>query len=332
MNTDEPSTAEKVQDPTVLAVDDDPVNLGILTEYLQRSGFRVIVARDGESALEKVRHGKPDVILLDLLMPKMDGFETCRRLKADETSRDIPVIFLTAMTGMADKVEAFWTGGVDYITKPFHQIEVLARVKTHLALHAMQKQLAAQNTLLKQEMAERRRADEALLDERNLFIGGPTVIFKWKSAEGWPVEYVSPNVSSQYGYKPEDFMSGRILYGTIMHPDDLPRVMAEVKAYTEARAPCFEQEYRIARADGEYRWLFDFTVIVRDSNGAVIHYHGYVQDITERKRAEEALRKAYDGLERRVEERTADLRSINEQLKRGSGRAQASGRRPAESP
>jgi PAS domain S-box-containing protein len=315
MNTAEPSLPENEQGPTVLAVDDDPASLGILSEYLQHSGFRVIVARDGESALEKARHGKPDLILLDLLMPKMDGFETCRRLKADETSRDIPVIFLTAMTGLADKVEAFWTGGVDYITKPFQQVEVLARVKTHLSLYAMQKQLAAQNVQLKQEMEEHRRAEEALREERNLFISGPTVIFKWKSQEGWPVEYVSSNVLSQYGYKPEDFMSGRILYGTIVHPDDLPRVAAEVKAYAEAKTPCFEQEYRIARADGEYRWLFDFTMVVRDFRGVVTHYHGYVQDISERKRVEEALRKAYEELEHRVKEPTAELRSINERLK-----------------
>src|SRR3954467_7079039 len=87
----EPLPLMKDHEPTILAVDDDPANLSILSNYLQEFGFRVIVARDGESALEKAQYGQPDLILLDLLMPKMDGFETCRRLKAKEALRDTPV-------------------------------------------------------------------------------------------------------------------------------------------------------------------------------------------------------------------------------------------------
>jgi PAS domain S-box-containing protein len=165
MTTDtssEPLTLLKAHGRTILAVDDDPANLSILSNYLQEFGFRVIVARDGESALEKAEHGRPDLILLDLMMPKIDGFETCRRLKAKEALQDTPVIFMTGLTDTKDKVKGFQAGGVDYITKPFQYEEVLARIKTHLDLHRAQKQLEVQNTQLQQQISERERAEEAL--------------------------------------------------------------------------------------------------------------------------------------------------------------------------
>ena len=161
-NHSESSAIAEGQPPSILVVDDDPANLGVMFDYLKDLGFRVTVARDGESALEKARYGRPDLILLDLLMPKIDGFETCRRLKTDETLRNIPVIFMTALTETEDKVKGFQAGGVDYITKPFQQEEVLVRIKTHLALRAMQRQIEAQNTQLQQEIVERKRAEEAL--------------------------------------------------------------------------------------------------------------------------------------------------------------------------
>lgn len=133
----------------------------------------------------------------------------------------------------------------------------------------------------------RRLAESALQDERRLFIGGPNVAFKWKIVPGWPVEYVSPNVEERFGYRSEDFTSGKIIYANIIHPDDLARVGQEVETYIEQGVPWFEQEYRISRADGEYRWIYDFTVVVRDSNKRNTHNIGYIHDITERKRSEE---------------------------------------------
>jgi len=140
------------------------------------------------------------------------------------------------------------------------------------------------------EIAERTRVEEALQAERRLFVGGPNVAFRWKASEGWPVEYVSPNVLEQFGYAPEDFTSGHVSYAGIIHPDDSPRVGAEVVTFTEAKTPFFAQEYRLARADGEYCWIYDFTVVRRNTRGEVTHYHGYISDISERKQAESALR------------------------------------------
>ncbi|MBK9090322.1 MAG: GAF domain-containing protein [Holophagales bacterium] len=109
----------------------------------------------------------------------------------------------------------------------------------------------------------RDRAEQALRAERGLFVGGPTVVFNWKAREGWPVEYVSPNVKEQLGYTPEDFTSGRVLYAGIVHPDDLARVGAEVSAFSEQGVPSFEQTYRVRRADGRYRWIHDFTTVLQ---------------------------------------------------------------------
>ena len=141
MNTTANPLSDNSQIATILVVDDDPANLSVMSDYLKEYKYRVIVARDGESALARAEYGKPDIILLDVLMPKMDGYETCRLLKTREPLRDIPVIFMTALAETSDKVAAFQAGGVDYVTKPFQQEEVLARVRAHLELRANKREL-----------------------------------------------------------------------------------------------------------------------------------------------------------------------------------------------
>jgi signal transduction histidine kinase len=129
---------------TILIVDDTPANLGVLVETLGAADYRLMVAEDGEEALAQTARSVPDIILLDVMMPGIDGFETCRRLKADPRTRDVPVLFMTALSETADKVKAFAAGGVDYITKPIQHEEALARVRTHLQLRRLQRELAEQ--------------------------------------------------------------------------------------------------------------------------------------------------------------------------------------------
>ncbi|NNL49018.1 MAG: response regulator, partial [Acidimicrobiia bacterium] len=112
---------------TILIVDDTPANISVLLEYLSQQGFEILVARDGIRALEQVRHARPDLVLLDVQMPGIDGFETCDRLKSNVETRDIPVIFMTALSDTSDKMRGFDSGAVDYVTKPFQHEEVLAR-------------------------------------------------------------------------------------------------------------------------------------------------------------------------------------------------------------
>ncbi|XXT23360.1 response regulator [Sorangium sp. So ce429] len=148
---------------TILIVDDVPANLAVAIDHLEEHGFEIGIAQDGEEALERAELLQPDLILLDVvLMPGMDGLETCRRLKARASTREIPVIFMTALAETADKVAGFEAGGVDYVTKPFQLDEVVARVKTHLTMHAMRRKIEAQNAQLQREIAMREQFESAL--------------------------------------------------------------------------------------------------------------------------------------------------------------------------
>jgi signal transduction histidine kinase len=148
---------------TILIVDDSPTNLQVISEALTSAGFQIAVAIDGESAIEQVEYHPPDLILLDVMMPGINGFETCERLKNNPVNNDIPVIFMTALNDTENKVKGLSVGAVDYITKPFQQEELLARVKVQLQLRTFGKKLAQQNQHLQQEIKERSKAETALL-------------------------------------------------------------------------------------------------------------------------------------------------------------------------
>jgi DNA-binding NtrC family response regulator len=154
---------------TVLVVDDIPANRNLLRETLEPEGYEVLLAPDGEAALKIAQRAVPDVILLDVMMPKLDGFETCRRLKQCESTRDIPVIFITAREETQSVMEGFRAGGVDYLTKPFQAEEVLIRLKTHLqngrltrVVIEKNRELEATNERLRQEIARREQAERSL--------------------------------------------------------------------------------------------------------------------------------------------------------------------------
>jgi diguanylate cyclase (GGDEF)-like protein len=159
----------------ILIVDDNPTNLSVLSIALKAAGYRTRVAMDGESAIEQVQADAPELILLDVQMPGIDGFETCLRLKANPVTQDIPIIFITASVDLDSKVKGLSIGAVDYITKPFQKEEVLARVRVHLELRFLTRKVQEQAIALKQanqelhrlanldgltEVANRRRFDE----------------------------------------------------------------------------------------------------------------------------------------------------------------------------
>ena len=143
----------------ILAIDDTPDNLALLSQILTEKGYKVRSVTKGSTALRGAKAAPPDLILLDVKMPEMNGYEVCQHLKADERTRDIPVIFISALGDVFDKVKAFQMGGVDYITKPFQVEEVLARLDTHLTIRNLQLKLKAQNTQLQQEIAKKTAAE-----------------------------------------------------------------------------------------------------------------------------------------------------------------------------
>ena len=147
---------------SILIVDDNPLNIKLIFRTLQNTGYTVLVAQNAEAALASISRSLPDLILLDVMMPGMNGFEMCQRLKSDEATKAIPVIFMTALSDTAYEVKGFQFGAADYISKPIHVETVLARVQTHLALRSMQKQLEEKNAQLQQEILERTRIEQAL--------------------------------------------------------------------------------------------------------------------------------------------------------------------------
>ncbi len=147
---------------TVLLVDDTPANLSLLIDTLRGAGHEIRVAESGERALKQFPLIRPDLVLMDVMMPGIDGFDTCRRIKADPLGRETPVLFVTAVDETVDKLRGFEAGGVDYITKPIQPQEVLARVTAHLQLAALRRELAEQNTALQEEIALRTEAEQQL--------------------------------------------------------------------------------------------------------------------------------------------------------------------------
>ena len=154
---------------SILIVDDNPTNLEVLSEALSESGFEVAVAIDGESAIEQINYDPPSLILLDVMMPGIDGFETCQRLKSNPQTFEIPVIFMTALSDTDSKVKGLSLGAVDYITKPFQYEEVMARVRVHLDVQRLTQKLKHQNQTLKLEI-EQRKAFEEQLEQANLVL------------------------------------------------------------------------------------------------------------------------------------------------------------------
>ena len=170
------SENDQKQSERILLVDDNPTNLQVLVGTLEGRGYNLLIAKNGESALTIVRKARPDLILLDIMMPGIDGFEVCRRLKADPATQEIPVIFLSALGETTDKVHGLDLGAADYITKPFQPEEVIARVNTQLTIYGLKKDLALRNAELRDmnENLERKVAERSqqLLKSREGVIFG----------------------------------------------------------------------------------------------------------------------------------------------------------------
>ncbi|HEY9601034.1 MAG TPA: PAS domain S-box protein, partial [Allocoleopsis sp.] len=261
---------------------------------LSEQGYKVRITPNGKLALKSVLVNPPDLILLDILMPKMDGYEVCQRLKADERTKDIPVIFISALSETFDKVKAFEVGGVDYITKPFQVEEVLARVENQLRLRFQEKQLSEQNARLQQEIEERKQAESALAESeqkyRNLVEASQDLI--WSTDAQGRYTFVNGAVQQIYGCKPED-MVGRLFLDFV--PSKQTTKEREVFQRLLKGASVFQYETTHLAQDGRPIQLMFNAIALRDTEGRVIGATGTTSDITERKQREEALRLIVEG-------------------------------------
>ncbi|HEY9696821.1 MAG TPA: response regulator [Trichocoleus sp.] len=222
------------QNTVVLIVDDNSANLGVLSDTLDHAGLEVWVAQSGKIALERVKYALPNLILLDVMMPGIDGFETCRQLKANPDTKDIPVIFMTALSDTTNKMEGFQLGAVDYITKPFQQEEALARIKLHLKLSDLSQKLEEKNILLEQKVAEASQAYCELQQMQLQLIQGEKMSSLGQMTAGIAHEINNP-VNFIYGNLPhakdyiEDVMGLLRLYQA-EYPNPNPRIEAEQDA------------------------------------------------------------------------------------------------------
>ncbi|WP_373534013.1 response regulator [Microcoleus sp.] len=218
---------------TILIVDDNSANLGVLSDALSQAGFEVRVAKSGKMALERVKYALPDLILLDVMMPEIDGFETCRRLQANPETKQIPIIFMTALSDTANKVEGFKLGAVDYITKPFQQEEVLARVKLHLKLHVLAEKLEEKNTLLEQKVVEVSQAYDNLQQMQIKLIQSEKMSGLGQMAAGIaheinnPINFISGNLGYAQDYA-QNLLKLIHLYQED-YPNPTPRIQAAME-------------------------------------------------------------------------------------------------------
>ncbi|MFZ6654498.1 EAL domain-containing protein [Undibacterium sp. TJN19] len=270
---------ELLRPPSLLVVDDVPENIHELLEAL-KDRYRIMVANSGPKAIELVSgQTPPDLILLDIMMPGMDGYEVCRRIKATPVGNRIPVIFVTVVDAVQDKVKGFAIGGADYITKPFDIDEVHARVRTHLELARLRhflEQLVAQRTalLIKSEEKYRILADYS-----------PNWEY-WMAPDGSYL-YVSPACMEESGYAPEDFFADAALIEKIIHPDDLKAW--KMQAPLSAQAPPIPLIFRIRAKDGSEHWIEHVCKPVMDTEGKSMGLRGSYRDISQRRYAEERL-------------------------------------------
>jgi len=184
------ATPDGVDRQTLLLVDDTPLNLQVLMGVLEDLNHTLLVARSGEQAIAIAQKVRPALILLDIMMPGMDGYETCERLKSDERTRDCAIIFLSALQEPADKVRGLALGAVDYVTKPFDADEVIARVQRQLALHTRQRALTAENLLLQGQLDSLRKFDSDTHADRSAWVaslirGGENDRVEFKSTLRW---------------------------------------------------------------------------------------------------------------------------------------------------
>jgi adenylate cyclase len=274
----------------VLLVDDKPDNLRFLATILKEKGYKVRAAINGAMAVATAKLVPPDIILLDVDMPQMDGYETCRRLKADEATREIPIIFISALDAVMDKVKAFGAGAVDYIAKPFQVAEVVARVETHITLAHLQQQLQVQNALLKRRLEQLEQAfrDRQAAEEkyRSIFENAIEGIYQ-TTPEGQFIS-ANPALARLYGYD-----SVEDLINTVTDIDKQlyarPRRRDELIAYMRQYGDISDFDSQIYRKDGSIIWISENIRAVYE-DGQLSYFEGTVQDVTERHQAETELR------------------------------------------
>jgi two-component system, cell cycle sensor histidine kinase and response regulator CckA len=264
----------------ILIVDDTPTNLEVLFDFLANAGFTVLVAEDGESAIDRAEYAPPDLILLDVVMPGIDGFETCRRLKANDITKKIPVIFMTALSDTVDKVRGLNLGAVDYVTKPLQHEEVLARITLHLHLGRLTKTLQEQNLRLEQEIQERQRSEQKLKEQAALLdITTDAIVVQDLSNQ---ILFWNKGAEHLYGWTAEEALGKNAIQLLYRYPS------AELDDNHQMLTECglWQGELRQVTKEGKAIIIASRWTLVLDENGQPKSILTVNTDITEKKQLE----------------------------------------------
>ncbi|MGK7892868.1 MAG: EAL domain-containing protein, partial [Xenococcus sp. (in: cyanobacteria)] len=307
----------------ILVVDDKPENIHLLSQTLTNHGYEVRGVVNGTMAIRVATSAQPDLILLDIMMPDLSGYEVCRKLKANEKTQNIPIIFLSANNNTEGKVEAFNAGGVDYINKPFQIDEVLTRIKHQLDLkiaraqiHQLNEeleiriqertaQLKAANQELEKEIIERRQVSRLLQESEerlhNILNSLEEVVWSVDGATR-QLKFLNLAAHKVYGRPATKLLENPELRLQVVHPEDRPRVKEQFEKLEEHNS--IDVEYRILQPGGKVRWLWERSKLVHDNN-QIVRLDGIICDITDRKIFEqklsyEARHDALTGLSNRV--------------------------------
>lgn len=268
----------------ILIVDDVPKNIQVVANILQSQGYNMAFAQSGPAAIDMTLSTSFDLVLLDIMMPEMDGFEVCRRIRENPDTQDIPVLFLTAKTETESLVKGFGVGAMDYVVKPVNEAELLARVQTHLELYRSRKALETTNVRLQAEIIERRRAEQRY---RSMYENAVQGMFQ--STVSGQITSLNPSYTRILGYDtPEEVLAmddvAAIFYED---PEDRARMIEALKR----KGILTDYELQIRRKDGTPAWIMVNARLTKDPEGQPM-IEGIVIDHTARKEVEEELRRS----------------------------------------
>ncbi len=289
---------------TVLVIDDVFANLMIIEDLLEQDDIEVLTAENGSLGLASAVANLPDLILLDIIMPGQNGFEVCQVLKADEKTQNIPVIFLSGRDNTEDIVKGFEVGAVDYVRKPFHAKELLARVRTHLELKHYKDAVEEQNRKLRKEVASRKKAQKALRDNEikysGLITGLSDAVFRVRYPENI-YDYISPAASKVFGYSKNNFYKTPDFISKIIHPDYADYYRDTIETDWGV-APTMK--YKVIDPEGNERWIIQANKGRFNKDGKLVAIEGIYRNIT----TEEELAKQKNKLEKINKNITSSIR------------------------
>ena len=270
----------------ILIIDDTPTNLEILLDFLEDYGYKVVVSEDGESAIEMAEYAPPDLILLDIVMPGIDGFETCRRLKANQVTQDIPIIFMTALADNVDKVKGLNLGAVDYITKPLEHEEVLARINIHLRLQNLTKELIEQNVRLEEEIQQHKQAQQKISEQAALLDIATDAIFVQDLSNN--IVFWNKGAERLYGWEANEAIGKNVL--ELLYKEISPEIQEPLQNITYTGD--WLGELSQVTKDGKNLTVTSRWTKVLDCNGQLKSILVVNTDITEKKLLESQFLRA----------------------------------------